>query len=68
MSIYTAMALDIFGTHFCEGAINEGPLLTPTQTLDIGRAVGGQGLGAHRHHGWLRGRHRAGHVVTSSAQ
>ena len=34
-ALYTAIPLDIFGEFFCETAVDEGPLMTPTQTLDL---------------------------------
>jgi hypothetical protein len=34
-AVYTAVVLDVFGEYFCESAIDAGPLLTPTQTLDV---------------------------------
>jgi hypothetical protein len=37
-AIYTAIVLENFGTYFCEGAINESPLLTPDQVLDTALA------------------------------
>ncbi|MDH3423776.1 MAG: hypothetical protein OEN00_12345, partial [Gemmatimonadota bacterium] len=34
-AFYTAAILDIFGEHFCEFAVDSGPLLTPTATLNL---------------------------------
>lgn len=33
VALYNAFLLDVFGEHFCEFAIDAGPLLTPDQTL-----------------------------------
>ncbi|HUF76634.1 MAG TPA: hypothetical protein VMM35_10165 [Longimicrobiales bacterium] len=37
-AFYTAVTLGIFGDYFCEFAIDAGPLLTYSQTLDIAEA------------------------------
>jgi len=37
-ALYNAEALNVFGDHFCEFAIDEGPLLTPNQTLEVAEA------------------------------
>lgn len=34
-ALYTAIPLDIFGEFFCETTVDEGSLMTPTQTLDL---------------------------------
>ena len=34
-AFYTAVVMDVFGEHFCEFAIDGGPLLTWQETLDI---------------------------------
>ncbi len=34
-ALYTAVALDVFGEHFCDMAIDGGPLLSPAETLDL---------------------------------
>ncbi|MEX2582094.1 MAG: RagB/SusD family nutrient uptake outer membrane protein, partial [Gemmatimonadota bacterium] len=34
-ALYTGATLGVFGEHFCEMTIDAGPLMTPTQTLDL---------------------------------
>lgn len=33
-ALYNAVSMDVFGEHFCEFAVDAGPLLTPEETLD----------------------------------
>lgn len=37
-ALYTAVTLDVFGEHFCEMTVDEGPLMTPEETLDLAEA------------------------------
>lgn len=38
LSFYNAVTMDVFGEHFCEFTIDESPLLSPNQTLEIAEA------------------------------
>ena len=45
MALYSAAVLDIFGEHFCEMAVDGGPLMTPDETLALGETWIGTALG-----------------------
>ena len=36
MALYSAAVLDVFGEHWCEMAVDAGPLMTAAETLALG--------------------------------